>query len=439
MKRLLSVIVAAALLLIPAAVTGQSARDAAGPPPVAPALVPEGAFAVSLVETLQMGTTSSEAQAESMLAAAGIAPRNGWIADYPLTPDVIGELHAAVASAADAGKLAMDRSEAVTAFEGLVDDYGLPVANNSAAYHENSAYSAAGAYPDSTVINDYYSDQGPPVYTYYPPPWDYTYLYSWVPYPFWYGGLAFSGFFVLNDFDCVTRVAFNHNGKQGQRTIISNSGNHVVSNHYVDRNTRRVTTINPALRSTGSHAALVSNTTVRRSFASQEARAGAEAIVQRSINRARVDGNFAATRSAEFANGSRTTGRSLGSVHQGAAVQRGNARLGSTGNTLGVKPGNTGDRLHTLGSASAMQPRSLENQRSMNTARSLGNGGQAFRSFNAGGRESFSGSRGGGGSGFGGGSSRGGGGSFHSGGVSMGGGFSHGGGLSHGGGGGGRR
>ncbi|MBI5100452.1 MAG: hypothetical protein HZB33_01255, partial [Nitrospirae bacterium] len=62
------------------------------PPPVSAPLIREGAFALKLAEALGLGHPESEVEAESMLGAAGVAPRNGWIADYPVTPDIIGEL-----------------------------------------------------------------------------------------------------------------------------------------------------------------------------------------------------------------------------------------------------------------------------------------------------------------------------------------------------------
>lgn len=53
------------------------------PQAVAPPLVREGDFAFELAEALKIGTPQDEAAAESMLASIGIAPHNGWIADYP--------------------------------------------------------------------------------------------------------------------------------------------------------------------------------------------------------------------------------------------------------------------------------------------------------------------------------------------------------------------
>ena len=99
-----------------------SEQNRPAPRPTGQSLVREGPFAVKLAEALKMGPVESEAEAESRLTSMGIAPRNGWIADYPVTSDVIGELQNAIGSAADSGKLAMEKDEAVKAFQGLVAD-----------------------------------------------------------------------------------------------------------------------------------------------------------------------------------------------------------------------------------------------------------------------------------------------------------------------------
>jgi hypothetical protein len=83
-------------------------------------LVREGYFAMELAEALKIEEVKSEAEAESRLASVGIAPKNGWIADYPLTPNIIGELQRAVEEAADSGKIAMNREEAIGAFQDLI-------------------------------------------------------------------------------------------------------------------------------------------------------------------------------------------------------------------------------------------------------------------------------------------------------------------------------
>jgi hypothetical protein len=75
---------------------------------------------MELADVLKIGEVKSEAEAESRLASVGIAPKNGWIADYPLTSKIIGELENAVGEAADSGKIAMKREEAIGAFQDLI-------------------------------------------------------------------------------------------------------------------------------------------------------------------------------------------------------------------------------------------------------------------------------------------------------------------------------
>jgi hypothetical protein len=84
----------------------------AAPPPVAQPLVREGSFAMNLVEALDIGAAQNEADGESLLASVGFAPRHGWIADYPVTPDVLGDLQATVAAASDPGSLMMEKEPA---------------------------------------------------------------------------------------------------------------------------------------------------------------------------------------------------------------------------------------------------------------------------------------------------------------------------------------
>jgi hypothetical protein len=132
-----------------------------GPPPSKRSLVREGSFAIDLAEVLKIGEVKSEAEAESNLASVGIAPKNGWIADYPLTPNVIGELRNAVAAAADSGKIAMNREQAIRAFQDLV----------TSIESQN-----AGVEP-------------PPSSQPYPEPYYYSYQYPYYyPYPYYFGG-----------------------------------------------------------------------------------------------------------------------------------------------------------------------------------------------------------------------------------------------------------
>jgi len=78
------------------AISPPTDRAGANSPPVEQALVPEGFFAIQLVEALKMGQAQDEAQAENMLSSVGIEPKNGWIAGYPVTPPIIGEIEKGV-------------------------------------------------------------------------------------------------------------------------------------------------------------------------------------------------------------------------------------------------------------------------------------------------------------------------------------------------------
>ncbi|MCJ7782600.1 MAG: outer membrane protein assembly factor BamE [Desulfobacterales bacterium] len=98
----------------------QPGQNKAGPRASERGLVREGYFAMELAEVLRIGEVKSEAEAESRLASLGIAPKNGWIADYPMTPNIIGELRNAVGEASGSGKIAMNREEAIRAFDDLI-------------------------------------------------------------------------------------------------------------------------------------------------------------------------------------------------------------------------------------------------------------------------------------------------------------------------------
>ena len=161
-------------------VNAQSGQNKPGPPPIEQSLVREGSFAMKLVEALKMGQAKSEAEAESMLASVGIAPRNGWIADYPLTPDIIGELRNAIGVVLDSRKLAMNKDEAMMAVQVLVDNqWRLAVAPDKEQARQY------GEYPPA-VYEGYEGGYEP---YYYP---DYPYYY---PYPYYYGGYYYLGGF----------------------------------------------------------------------------------------------------------------------------------------------------------------------------------------------------------------------------------------------------
>ena len=238
----------------------------ANPTPVEQALVPEGVYAMQLVDALNLGTAADQAKAEELMSNLGIEPKNGWISEYPVTPAVLGELDKGIAAACDQGKIPLTKDQALKRTGELKTRLGFEINpgpnppsplsrqrpastkiysytdKNGAKYYTDdydsipteyrdkakvvsqSAPSAlAGmpgvppdwqgpqntATPNPNAIYDYYQNQGPPAVTYYPPPQPYYYLYSWVPYPFWSTGYYFPGFFVLNNFH--RQVHYNQN------------------------------------------------------------------------------------------------------------------------------------------------------------------------------------------------------------------------------------
>jgi hypothetical protein len=272
MKKLFVFLSVFSLLLLPLAAYTQpvttvtvasSGQSAPAPPSISQPLIPEGDFAMKLVSALNLGTANSGADAENILTSAGIAPKNGWISDYPVTPVVIGELQQAIEAAASAGRLPMNSSEAVKAFQTLVADEGLPI---QVASGTNSGEAAPNyeEYSNPSVINNYYYNEGPPVVTYYAPPPDYVYLYAWVPYPFWWAGFWFPGYYCLNDFDVV--VVVHHVRK-------------VCTNHFIDPVTRRVIQINPRTL------AFEKVVHTRRELASRQWREHAGAIYRQDVER----------------------------------------------------------------------------------------------------------------------------------------------------------
>ena len=249
------------LLLLPATVQAQSAPPPSelqteqvkpGPPPVAPETVREGDFAIKLHSALGLGTAEDEADAESKLGEVGIVPRNGWIADYPVTPDIIGELQKSVGDAADAEKIDMSKDEALKKLADVNAGLDLAIKPHTVTKTYETLPEEAEKYPNPTVINNYYIDEGPPVVTYYAPPPDYYYLYAWVPYPFWWYGFWFPGFFVLNDF---------------HRPIFFNNRWCFISNHFNDIRVNRVFRIDPVGRFRGRTFAGI-GVTSRRGFIS---------------------------------------------------------------------------------------------------------------------------------------------------------------------------
>jgi len=221
------------MLMIPAVANAQAGPATAAMPPISQPLMREGDFASDLARALTIGPARNETEAESSLSAVGVMPRNGWIADYPVTPDIMGEIETSISEAADSGKLPLGKDAAVAAFQGVINSYNMSVSMDQG---QAPAEAPSTNYPVPSDLNDYYLSEGPPVVTYYEPPPDYAYLYTWVPYPFWWSDYWFPGFFVLVDFG----VSVNWHGHK-----------RFCTNHYRNPETGSVSRIDPTNRYRG--------------------------------------------------------------------------------------------------------------------------------------------------------------------------------------------
>lgn len=297
MKKLFVTILLASFLLMPVMVGAQTGDRTTGRPPVQQTLIPEGFFAIKLADAFKLDQAKTEPEAETMLTSLGIAPKNGWIADYPVTPDVLIELQNAVGTAADSGKLSMEKGEAMKAVQDVASGLGLPIVTAGGQSGQTTSAESYGEYPDSSEINNYYDEEGPPVVTYYPPPPDYNYLYAWVPSPFWCAGFFFPGFFVLNDFDII--VVLDHHGHHHHH--------HGITNHTIDPKTHQVARIDPITRSISRNVGSTENLT-QRGFNTNQAQNGASAILNQSLQRTKTP---VSTR-ANATTSPSTTGRSAG-------------------------------------------------------------------------------------------------------------------------------
>ena len=309
MRKLIANVVIVGMLMMPLVVYSQSEQTTAQAPPVAPALVREGDFAMKLVGALKIGTAQNEADAETMLGSSGIAPKNGWIADYPVTPDIIGELQNTVSAAADSQRLPMGKNQALKALQSVSAELGLSVLPDTSGKYSENQPPTTPDYVQPTVINNYYYDEGPPVVTYYPPPWDYYYLYAWVPYPFWCSGFFFPGFFVLHDFHRVVHV----HGRVA-----------VCTNHVIHPISKRVVVVDPVHRASSHPFRAQYDRSRQRGFNSTEARRAATSISERNRERANFGNHLTAT------NGGSNTGRS-----EGGTISRGmNQRTPNESNNI---------------------------------------------------------------------------------------------------------
>lgn len=220
-----------ALLVLPGAVLAQGVAA----PPISQPLVTEGIFAVNLANALGVSSTSDPVEAENALAKVRVAPQNGWIGDYPMTPDLVGEVRQALDDAVLNGDLALSRDDALQRFDTATGNVDLAVQAYAGTVTETEAPTPQSCtnYPNPSSISSAYSSEGPPVVTYYCPPPDYYYQYDYVPYPFYWESFWFPGYFILHDFHRHVRY----------------HGHHVlISNHYNDFRRHRMYRVDPVDR-----------------------------------------------------------------------------------------------------------------------------------------------------------------------------------------------
>ncbi len=331
MKKMIAIGAALGLALTPFVTYAQSEQTeppaqqtTSKAPPVSQELVAEGEFALKLATDLKLGTPTTEIQAEDILTAAGIAPKNGWIGDYPMTPIVIGQVRETVAAAAGSKKITMGKDEALKTFDGLTAEFGLAIVPGPDQYAEGQPPGSEPAPP--TEIEEYYYTEGPPVVTYYPPPWDYGYLYGWVPYPFWYSGFFFPGFYILNDFHCHHHHHHHHDQQP-----------HLISNHFVDSKTHASLRVDPTTKTAGTPATRSTTGTSSHGFASRGARIGATSILQRNVQgRTWGQPGMRGRQYGSFRNPSTGSGRSFGRGYTGPSSRSfGEGGRGSHGGSHG--------------------------------------------------------------------------------------------------------
>jgi hypothetical protein len=366
-------------------VGAQSGKTATQPPPIAQTLVREGDFAIKLVEAFKIGQAKSEAEAENMLASAGIIPKNGWIADYPMTPDIIAELENAVAEAADANRLPIAKNEALKALRTTAVELELPIIAEIPEGYTESPPPETPQYTEPSVIDNYYYAEGPPVITYYPPPWDYYYMYAWIPSPFWCSGYFFSGFFVLHDF---------HRVIHGYRHA------YIVTNHIRDPRTGRIFAMDPARRSSGRIFGGMGTPPVR-GLNSTEAKNGAQSIFQRSRDRVALGNTSTSTTTRGLRN------RTPSDLRSGRSTERQvynrenrlsgfNGRNGDYGRPpvmdrrMSRTPSETGFQGRGMSNRTFSRSDSMNRQSGMNFQRPSSSETRSFSPLSRGGERSFS-------------------------------------------------
>ncbi|MDR3570468.1 MAG: hypothetical protein P4L43_20785 [Syntrophobacteraceae bacterium] len=140
MRSMLIMVLAAGLALLPyGAPVGAQEKTSSESPPIEHPPVSEGQFAVRLAEALGVASSREKAAAEDSLARANIAPRSGWVSDYPMTPDIIEEVRQSASMSASAGGLNMSEAGAARAVTGVSAAMNLPT--RSGGQYGRSGYS----------------------------------------------------------------------------------------------------------------------------------------------------------------------------------------------------------------------------------------------------------------------------------------------------------
>ena len=171
MKRVLVILVAAGLVLAPYIASVNAQSSTSNRPPIGQPLVSEGEFAVELATALNLSLSHEEAAAEDALGSISIAPRNGWISDYPITPDIIAEVRESAARSASSGSLKMAEIEATGIVDSVSTAMNLPieVAGGKGAYESGSSSNSSSGYESgssfeyqSSSSSEYQSSSGAP-------------------------------------------------------------------------------------------------------------------------------------------------------------------------------------------------------------------------------------------------------------------------------------
>lgn len=332
-----------ALCFYPGAARAQDVSQP--PPPIEQPLVSEGEFAIKLSAALNLGFTQDEVEAEDSLAKIDISPRNGWISDYPITPDIIEEIRQSAVSSSSSGKLLMGQADAAKAVSDVCARFNLALSEDGAP-GESADNNGSNPYASTTNLDSYYNEYGPPVVTYYVPPEEYGYLYAWVPCPFLWGRNYFNGYYILNDFD--TREGYyTHRGNDNHfyRPYRRHWRGHRITNHATGAN-GAVTRINPLARADSGGGTSKTSTTSLPSngstFHSARDQAGARTIID----------HAEATSPAGMAGGAYPAGRHT-EAHGHAGIQPGAAYRGQTRGSGIPSRGSSGDRSATSSDSSS--------------------------------------------------------------------------------------